>query len=60
MVRVAGKKLSWKNPNTPKDPAINIWSHTEPIYWNSSSLNNEIIGIILNPMIVGIAVNKHD
>lgn len=59
IVSVAGKKLSWKKPNTPNEAAIIIWSKTEPSYTNYYYLNNEMIGIIENPMIVGIAVYRH-
>ncbi len=58
IVSVAGKKLSWKKPNTPNEPAIKMWLSTEPVYSNYVYLNNEIIGMIENPMIVGMAVYK--
>lgn len=56
IVNVAGKKLNWKNPNTPNEPAIKIWFITEPVSSNSVYLNKEITGITVNPIIVGIAV----
>lgn len=58
IVKVAGKKLSWKNPNTPKEAAIKIWLRTDPVSSNSVYLNKDIIGMILKPMIVGMAVKR--
>lgn len=58
MVKVAGKKLSWKNPNTPNEAAIKMWFRTDPVYSNSVSLKSDIIGIILNPITVGMAVKR--
>ncbi len=55
---MAGKKLSWKNPNTPNEPAIRMWLKAEPVYSNYVYLNNEIMGMIENPIIVGIEVYK--
>lgn len=59
IVSVAGKKLNWKNPNTPNEAAIKIWSPTDPIYSNSRYLKSAMMGIIENPMTVGMAVNRH-
>lgn len=56
IVKVAGKKLNWKNPNTPKLPAIRMWFRTVPYSSNSVSLNNDMTGMTVNPMMVGMAV----
>lgn len=58
IVNVAGKKLNWKNPNTPNEAAIKMWSSAEPVYSNCVYLNRDIIGMILNPITVGMAVNR--
>jgi hypothetical protein len=35
-----------------------MWSSAEPVYSNCVYLNRDIIGMILNPITVGMAVNR--
>ena len=55
MVKVAGKKLSWKKPNIPKDKAMRIKTQIGAFSYGAS-LNSEMTGITVKPITVGMAV----
>jgi hypothetical protein len=58
IVSVAGKNASWKNPNAPNDIAIMIGFRTGTESSNPSSFIIEITGTIVNPIMVGTAVQR--